>query len=128
MNNFVTFSHLPLRIASYGGAALAFASFAYLLFVVFGYFTGQIQSPGYTSLMSVILLACGIQLLILGALGEYIGRIYEEVKRRPLYLVSEERNVGTSAGGWVRSRSPWRPRRRPSASWSTTRRSCGLAT
>jgi len=88
LNNFVTFSHLPLRIASYGGAALAFASFAYLLFVVFGYFTGQIQSPGYTSLMSVILLACGIQLLILGALGEYIGRLMGAAYRKPPYLVA----------------------------------------
>lgn len=94
LNVFVTFSHLPLRIASYGGAALALASFGYLLWVVFGYFSGHITNPGYTSLMSVILLACGIQLLILGALGEYIGRLMGATYRKPPYLVESraERN------------------------------------
>ncbi len=87
LNIFVTFSHLPLRIASYGGAALALASFGYLLFVVFGYFSGHITNPGYTSLMSVILLACGIQLLILGVLGEYVGRLMGATYRKPAYLI-----------------------------------------
>lgn len=87
LNVFVTFSHLPLRIASYGGAALALASFGYLLWVVFGYFSGHITNPGYTSLMSVVLLACGIQLLILGVLGEYIGRLMGAAYRKPPYLI-----------------------------------------
>ena len=87
VNIFVTFSHWPLRIASYGGAALALASFVYMMFVVYGYFTGTITNPGYTSLMSVILFACGVQLLILGVLGEYIGRLMGAAYRKPVYLV-----------------------------------------
>lgn len=86
-NIFVSFSQLPLRMASYGGALLALVSFAYLLFVVFGYFSGSITNPGYTSLMSVILFACGIQLLILGVLGEYVGRLMGAAYRKPMYLV-----------------------------------------
>jgi polyisoprenyl-phosphate glycosyltransferase len=87
VNIFVTFSQLPLRIASYGGAALSVASFAYMLFVVYGYFSGRITNPGYTSLMSVILFACGIQLLILGVLGEYVGKLMGAAYRKPTYLV-----------------------------------------
>jgi undecaprenyl-phosphate 4-deoxy-4-formamido-L-arabinose transferase len=87
LNIFVTFSHLPLRIASYGGAAIAAISFLYMMYVVYGYFSGQITNPGYTSLMSVILFACGIQLLILGIIGEYLGRLMGATYRKPVYLV-----------------------------------------
>ncbi len=94
-NIFVTFSLLPLRVASYGGALLAFASFVYLLYVLYGRLVGSITNPGYTSLMSVVLLACGIQLLILGVLGEYIGRLMGAAYRKPVYLV--EQRVGGAA-------------------------------
>lgn len=87
LNIFVTFSHLPLRIASYGGAALALTSFVYLLYLLYGRLSGSITNPGYTSLMSVMLLACGIQLLILGVLGEYVGRLMGAAYRKPVYLV-----------------------------------------
>lgn len=87
VNIFVTFSHLPLRIASYAGAALAAASFAYMLYVLYAYLTGSVTNSGYTSLMSVVLFACGIQLLILGVLGEYIGRLMGAAYRKPVYLV-----------------------------------------
>ena len=98
VNIFVTFSHLPLRIASYGGAALALVSFVYMLFVVYGYFSGHITNPGYTSLMSVILFACGIQLLILGVLGEYVSRLMGATYRKPVYLVETRTpDVSTNA-------------------------------
>ena len=91
-NIFVSFSQLPLRIASYTGAAIAFASFLYLVYIVWGHFRGTIINPGYTSLMSVVLLACGIQLLILGVLGEYMGRLMAAVYRKPVFSI--ERRVG----------------------------------
>lgn len=98
VNIFVTFSHLPLRIASYGGAALALASFLYMSFVVIAYLTGHVRDPGYTSLMSVVLFACGIQLLILGVIGEYIGRLMGAAYRKPVYLVeSRAVHAGTSS-------------------------------
>lgn len=87
VNIFVTFSHLPLRLATFGGAALAAVSFLYLLYVVYGRLTGYITNPGYASLMSVVLFACGIQLLILGVVGEYIGRLMGAAFRRPVYVV-----------------------------------------
>lgn len=86
-NIFVTFSHLPLRIATFGGAALAAISFLYLLYVIYGRLTGSITDPGYASLMSVVLFACGIQLLILGVVGEYVGRLMGATFRRPVYVV-----------------------------------------
>lgn len=88
LNIFVTFSHLPLRVATYGGGVLAAISFLYLAYVVIGRLSGHITDPGYTSLMSVVLLACGIQLLILGVIGEYIGRLMSAAYRRPVYIVA----------------------------------------
>lgn len=86
-NIFVTFSYLPLRIATFGGAALAGLSFLYLLYVIYGRLSGSIHDPGYASLMSVVLFACGIQLLILGVVGEYVGRLMGATFRRPVYVV-----------------------------------------
>lgn len=99
LNIFVTFSHLPLRVATYGGAALAVVSFLYLAYVVIGRLTGHITDPGYTSLMSVVLLACGIQLLILGVIGEYIGRLMSAAYRRPVYIVAHRVGGGDAGHG-----------------------------
>ena len=87
VNIFVTFSHLPLRLATYGGIGLAAISFLALLGMVYGKLTGIIQSPGYASLMSAVLFACGIQLIILGVLGEYVGRLMGAAYRKPVYVV-----------------------------------------
>lgn len=89
-NIFVTFSYLPLRISTFGGATLAGLSFLYLLYVVYGRLSGSITNPGYASLMSVVLFACGIQLLILGVVGEYVGRLMGATFRRPVYLVTNQ--------------------------------------
>lgn len=97
VNIFVTFSHLPLRIATFTGATLASLSFLYLLYVVYGRLSGSIVNPGYASLMSVVLFACGIQLLILGVVGEYIGRLMGATFRRPVYVVNSE--VGAHTNG-----------------------------
>ena len=96
VNIFITFSTLPLRIATYSGAALAVMSFIYLLYVIYGRLTGSFTDPGYASLMSVVLFACGIQLLILGVVGEYIGRLMGATFRRPVYVV-ENKTTGQSA-------------------------------
>lgn len=89
-NIFVTFSYLPLRIATFSGAGLAGISFLYLLYVVYGKLTGAITNPGYASLMSVVLFACGIQLLILGVVGEYVGRLMGATFRRPVYVIDSK--------------------------------------
>lgn len=94
-NIFVTFSYLPLRIATFGGGGLASLSFLFLLYVIYGKLSGHISNPGYASLMSVVLFACGIQLLILGVVGEYVGRLMGATFRRPVYQV--ENQVGNRA-------------------------------
>ncbi len=87
------FSSQPLRIASHAGLALAATSLALMVFFVLYKLlggTGLIQ--GWTSLMVATLFLGGLQLLSIGLLGEYIGRIYEEVKGRPMYLIKDRLN------------------------------------
>ncbi len=87
-----SFSKKPLKIAGYLGAALSVASFIYLLVILYlKLFTDQTVS-GWASSMCVTLILNGVILIILGIMGEYIGRIYDEVKNRPLYIVKEQKN------------------------------------
>jgi polyisoprenyl-phosphate glycosyltransferase len=80
-------STTPLRIWSYIGMTLATASFLYAGFILFmALFTG-IDTPGYASTVILILLFGGLNLLAIGIIGEYVGRIYTEVRNRPLYIV-----------------------------------------
>ncbi len=82
-----SFSYAPLRLASLLGFLLSLFAFLYIGVVIILKILG-INFPGYTSLMATILLLGGVQLIVLGVIGEYLGRIYEEVKDRPLYYLS----------------------------------------
>ncbi len=83
-----SFSLLPLKMASWLGLVSLAVGVGYSLFVFYANISGRVYLVrGWSSLMIAILFFSGVQLLILGILGEYIGRIAEEVKRRPLYLV-----------------------------------------
>ena len=67
------------------------SAFAFLyILVVLALWILKINVPGWTTLMVFVLLLGGVQLMVIGVLGEYLGRIYDEVKGRPLYLVAEE--------------------------------------
>lgn len=89
LDGLVSFSYKPLRIASFAGGFISIISFAYLLYVLYiGIFTNEAVS-GWTSIMAVILFLGGFILVVLGIIGEYIARIYEEVKARPLYIIDE---------------------------------------
>ena len=81
-----SFSYLPLRLASYLGVCISAVAFLYII-VVIGLKIAGINFPGYTSLMGSILLLGGVQLIVLGIIGEYVGRIFEQGQHRPLYLV-----------------------------------------
>lgn len=81
-----SFSQVPLRIASILGLCLSVFAFFYIFVVVVLKFMG-INVAGYTSLMATILLLGGVQLIVLGVIGEYVGRIFEQTKQRPLYCV-----------------------------------------
>ncbi|WP_205699969.1 glycosyltransferase family 2 protein [Cohnella luojiensis] len=87
-----SFSTKPLKIASVLGFVLSAAGFVYLFVVLYQRFFTDTTTQGWTSLIAINLLFNGITLSLLGVLGEYIGRTYEESKGRPLYLVSEAIN------------------------------------
>jgi glycosyltransferase involved in cell wall biosynthesis len=82
-----SFSEIPLRFATYLGFVVSGFAFVYTIIVVILKFLGE-NEPGYTSTMVAILFLGGVQLIGIGILGEYVGRIYDQVKGRPLYLVS----------------------------------------
>jgi len=84
-----SFSFKPLRIASYVGFAISLISFIYLLVVLYQRLFTETTTTGWASIVAINLLFNGIILLLLGVIGEYIGRIYEETKNRPLYIVRE---------------------------------------
>lgn len=85
------FSHLPLRIWSYVGIVISFSAFLYALIIIAMYFFVGRETPGYASLMVAVLFLGGIQLICLGIIGEYLGRVFMEVKGRPMYIVAETR-------------------------------------
>lgn len=89
VNGITSFSSLPLRAASLLGGGIALLAFAYCVVVVFKKLLFGDAIQGYASLMAVMLLLGGVQLFSLGIIGEYIGRIYVEAKKRPQYVISE---------------------------------------
>ena len=97
-----SFSHLPLQLATYAGLLSAGVAFIAIP-VVIGLRIADSYLPGFGSITIAILLLGGIQLIALGVIGEYVGRIYDEVKHRPLYIVREERNAPTGKVGPVAS-------------------------
>jgi polyisoprenyl-phosphate glycosyltransferase len=82
-----SFSSAPLRFAGMAGAGVSVAAMLYLLFVVWAYLFTTWTLPGWTSTLAAVLLLGGVQLLVLWVLGEYIGRMYEELKQRPIYVI-----------------------------------------
>ena len=88
------FTNAPLRLWSMLGAAMASISLGFALWiVVFDFIVGH-DVPGWATLVTGIAFSIGVQLLSVGILGEYIGRIFEEVKRRPVYIVGQARGQG----------------------------------
>jgi polyisoprenyl-phosphate glycosyltransferase len=82
-----SFSTYPLRVVLIFGLVVSLASFAIGIVSAVSKFVGAYTVPGYVTIVVVVTFIGGIQLVVLGGIGEYIGRIYEEVKRRPLYVV-----------------------------------------
>jgi glycosyltransferase involved in cell wall biosynthesis len=99
------FSTLPLRIWTYLGLAVSASAFVYLVVIVLQKLFGGIDVPGYASLVSFMLLFNGLTLIGIGIVGEYVGRVYNEVKQRPIYVVRDS-TLGADTTGAVREGEP----------------------
>ena len=93
------FSTLPLSLSSYGGIFFCGAAFLTILFLVVRYLIWHDPVQGWTTLMCAMLLISGVQLLCVGILGQYLARIYLEVKNRPVYLLKETDEGETENAG-----------------------------
>ena len=82
------FSSAPLKLASHAGLALSLGSVLILAYIAYAWLAGR-SIPGWTSLMFVVVVLGAVQMFVLALMGEYIGRLYNESKRRPLYVVQE---------------------------------------
>ncbi|MBQ4473915.1 MAG: glycosyltransferase family 2 protein [Lachnospiraceae bacterium] len=91
LDGITAFSTFPLKFAAFMGGCFSFAAFVYLLVLVIKTCISGIDVPGYASTIALILLLGGVILLCLGIVGEYLAKIYTEIKRRPVYLIGESR-------------------------------------
>lgn len=89
IDGITSFTTAPLRIASLFGGIISFAAFIYIIVIVARTLLIGTDLAGYPSMMAVILFLGGVQLLSLGIIGEYVGRIFNESKQRPLYFIEE---------------------------------------
>lgn len=106
VDGITSFSVLPLRIATWLGAVAGFVAVIAGLWAVYVRFFVSGVVPGWTTIMIFVAFGTSAQLLMIGILGEYVGRIYEELKRRPLYITSEEINFTTPVESPVSSPGP----------------------
>jgi glycosyltransferase involved in cell wall biosynthesis len=103
INGLVSFSHSPLRLATYLGLGMGVFALAMVVLVMYWRFFTNAPLTGYTIIITTFLLICSVQLIIFGIMGEYIARIYDEVKARPQYVVKE---VGPDEIAQTKTRLP----------------------
>lgn len=89
LHGVTSFSVRPLRLATIFGVCISLVAFAYLIYALLAFFVFKVSIPGWASILSSILLLGGIQLIVLGIIGEYIGMLYVQSKQRPTYIVKE---------------------------------------
>ena len=94
LDGLLSFSSVPLRLSAWIGAGSATLGFGYLIYALVAHFLGTEPPEGWTSTVVLVLFLGGMQLMVLGIIGEYIGRIFDEVKGRPHYVVDRQ-------GGWL---------------------------
>jgi glycosyltransferase involved in cell wall biosynthesis len=94
LDGITSFTTVPLKLATYAGLAVAGLAFTYGLFIVVHTLVLGNPVPGYPSLLTVILFLGGVQLFFIGVIGEYLGRIFNETKQRPLYFVNAYHPAG----------------------------------
>src|SRR5688572_12005188 len=106
VDGITSFSIIPVRLATYLGAFTGSLAVLIGLWAVVQKLRGAPTVEGWTTIMILIALSSSAQLLVMGVLGEYVGRIYEEVKRRPLYTVAERINLSEPADGTAPTDAP----------------------
>lgn len=94
MDGITSFSYKPLKMASLLGFLLSFFSVIWMMVVLYLKLFTNLTVTGWSSLLMAILFFNGVVLIMLGIIGEYIGRIYDEVKHRPLYILKDGWRVG----------------------------------
>ena len=99
LDGVASFSTIPLRVWSYLGLLISLFAFCYAMVILVKTLIYGVDVPGFPSLIISVMFFAGVQLISLGVLGEYLGRMYEEVKGRPLFLVSEELGFDRSPSG-----------------------------
>jgi len=106
IDGITSFSIVPLRIATWLGIATGLVALIGGVYALYQKLFGQGVVTGWTTIMILVAVGSSAQLLMTGILGEYVGRIYEEVKRRPLYVVGEEINLGPATTAPARPVTP----------------------
>jgi glycosyltransferase involved in cell wall biosynthesis len=107
LDGLVSFSTIPLRVWSYLGLLVSAFAFIFALYILIEALIFGINAPGFPTLVISVMFFAGVQLISLGVIGEYLGRIYEEVKGRPLFVVTREIGLdGTSKPGSSDSGAP----------------------
>lgn len=104
----VSFNNKPLRLALWSGVVALLIGLAYVVVLFVAWLRHGVQMPGYLTTIGAIVLFGGTQLICVGVMGEYVARIYDEVKQRPHYLVADTANLGHA-----RPEDPDAPARRP---------------
>ena len=99
LDGLISFSAMPLKIWSYTGVFVSIGAVGYILYLIMRTAIFGVDVPGYASTLSVILFFNGILLISLGVQGEYVARIFAEVKNRPIYLINEMVGFDTPASG-----------------------------
>ena len=99
LEGITSFSTVPLRLATYLGVFTALAAFGWGLWIIIRTLVWDDPVQGWPSLMTVVLFLGGLQLVALGIIGEYLGRLYMEAKQRPLYLIREMHGPAPPVGG-----------------------------
>ncbi|WP_175409194.1 glycosyltransferase family 2 protein [Streptomyces sp. TRM64462] len=102
IDGLLSFNSRPLRLAIHTGLWLFLSALAYAVWIVVNAVLNGVDTPGYATLITAIVGLSGVQLATLGVIGEYVGRIYHEAKRRPHYVVRETDPVTTAEASAVR--------------------------
>lgn len=99
LDGLISFSKVPIRLTMLMGVMVSLGAFVYAGYALYQHVIAGQTIPGWTSMVVVLSLLSGVQLLALGMIGEYVGQVYDEVKRRPIYLVRQLIRQGEGEGG-----------------------------